>query len=252
MIPAARQFYMRFLNPPAPPRLRSLLVASIAMPLNTPGNCPIMPQCLHLKYESEREGKAVGSFAAGCLVSVILLCVATNGAFAQFTQGPPGNPSAAGITMGTPPPAPLPPRPVSPLPSTSLERGAAPAPYLLGKQEDNATEDLLQSEGLPPLLLASPGSALAHRLNLSEEQLESIRKTRMKLARETRDVRYRLQQKRLQMQHFFADPQASGDSLLKLHGEIMALNQKLHDATGRAGIEARRFLRPEQLELLEF
>lgn len=187
-----------------------------------------------------------------CIANAILLLVAAEAAFPQFTQGPPGNPSAAGITTGTPPPVPLGPRPVAPLPSTSLESGPTPMPYLFSRHEDGATEHRLKSEGLPPLLLTSPGSILARRLNLSQEQLKSIQEARIRLNRETKDAKYRLYQKRLEMEHLFADPQTSQNDLLKLHDEIITLNQKVYDATGRAGIEVRRILRADQLELLEW
>ena len=74
---------------------------------------------------------------------------------------------------------------------------------------------------------------------------------RTRFYRETRDLRYDLAQKRLEMRRLFADPKADQASLLAKQKELSVLWQRLSDIAGWAVIEARAVLSLDQVERLE-
>ena len=88
-------------------------------------------------------------------------------------------------------------------------------------------------------------------LGLSKEQLEKMRGMRDRFYNETRDLRYDMAQKRLEMRKLFTDPKTDDATLLAKQKEMSALRQKLQDKMAQMMIEGRRILTPEQLQKLE-
>jgi hypothetical protein len=144
-----------------------------------------------------------------------------------------------------PPPTITPPRAPGAFPNV----GASPS--IPVEKEVAFFAAMLGLEGIPPVLSAYPDSSLSRYLKLSSDQLERIETLRNGLYRETRDLRYDLLKKRLDMSRLFADPSTSGAALISAHKEALSLQIKLADAAARAAIEARRFLKPDQIEALD-
>jgi hypothetical protein len=169
----------------------------------------------------------------------------------QFTQGPPGNPSAAGITTGNPPPVPVPPTVMPP------PRALAPLPFMGIPQRSNdsdavdSPEALLAAEGIPPLLAAYRESPLSRYLDLSAEQVSKIAALRAKFFRDTKDLRYDLSRKRLEMRHLFADPTVDAAALLSYRKELASLRTRITDVLVRTTVEIREILKPDQIEMLD-
>ncbi len=192
-----------------------------------------------------------GEALRGALAVFCLLLVASGTAAGQFTQGPPGNPSAAGISSGSPPPAPTLPSAVTPPRSSGAAAAVGPQQYTPDAEGYDASDGMLSGEGVPPILAVYPGSPLARYLRLSSEQLDGIGALRNRLYRDTRDLRYDLAKKILDMRRLFADPHADNAVLFSVHKEILSLREKLADGAARTAIEARRLLKGEQVEALD-
>ncbi len=202
-----------------------------------------------------RRGVFSGSLPALTLVLFVLYGTSS----AQFTQGPPGNPSAAGIITGTQPPAPAPPHVVAPPPSAGapssgpviigMQAGPAPA----GAEAITSPGWILSVYGMPAILLGNePGRrALAQRLRLSPEQTERLDGIHDRFERQTRTVRYDLLQKRIEMQRLFSDPASNQALLLSKQKDVATLFAGYADEAARAAIAARAVLSPEQVERLD-
>jgi Spy/CpxP family protein refolding chaperone len=102
-----------------------------------------------------------------------------------------------------------------------------------------------------PAALDTDMAALARHLNLSPSQVDGITEVRNRFYRETRDLRYGLLEKRMELRKLLSDPKTDERLLLKRQREVSDLWQKLADMVGRAVIEARRLLNPEQIERLD-
>ncbi len=197
-------------------------------------------------------------WSIGALLPVLLfmLCGPLH---AQFTQGPVGNPSGAGVITGTQPPAPAPPRLSSPPPSTTapsstpLMPGAPAASIHRGSEMITSPGWILSLYGMPALLTANEAGrrVLAQRLRLSPEQIERLERIREGFERRTRTTRYDLLQRRIEMQRLFSDPAANQAVLAAKQKEFGALLRDLMDETTKAATEARGLLRPEQIERLD-
>jgi|WetSurMetagenome_2_1015567.scaffolds.fasta_scaffold11672_3 hypothetical protein len=187
----------------------------------------------------------------GILCVVVSCLLSEREVVGQFTQGPPGNPSAAGITTGSPSPVPVPPTVIPP------PRAPAPLPFAgipqRGNDGDavNSPEPLLAAEGAPPLLAAYRESPLSRYLDLSAEQVSKIGALRTKFLRDTKDLRYDLSKKRLEMHRLFADPTVDTTALLSCRKELASLRTRITDALVRATVEAREILKPDQIEMLD-
>ncbi len=163
------------------------------------------------------------------LIAISWLACAT--AWSQFTQGPPGNPSAAGIISGTAAPT-------------------APPPRLFGSPMAP------EGRGAPPVAMGVPyatteGSVLAAYLGLTRAQIEKCRELRSRFYRETRDLRYDFFQKQLEMRKLFADPKVPEAKLLDKEKELGPLRHRLMDKVAETIIEGRKILTPEQIEKLD-
>ncbi len=88
-------------------------------------------------------------------------------------------------------------------------------------------------------------------LGLSKEQLDKMRALRDRFYNETRDLRYDMAQKRLEMRKVFMDAKTDDATLLAKQKEISGLQQKLQDKMAQMMIEGRKILTPEQLQKLD-
>lgn len=88
-------------------------------------------------------------------------------------------------------------------------------------------------------------------LGLSKEQIDKMQALRDRFYNETRDLRYDMAQKRLEMRKLFMDPKTDDATLLAKQKEMSALRQKLQDKMAQMMIEGRKILTPEQLQKLD-
>jgi hypothetical protein len=207
--------------------------------------------CEEVDGKRGEEGVMRKELVWGVLCVVVLCFLPEREVVGQFTQGPPGNPSAAGITTGNPPPVPVPPTVMPP------PRAPAPLPFVGMPQRGNdsdavdSPETLLAAEGVPPLLAAYRESPLSRYLDLSGEQVSRIGALRTKFFRDTKDLRYDLSKKRLEMRRLFADPTVDATALLSYRKELSSLRTRITDVLVRATLEAREILKPDQIEMLD-
>jgi Spy/CpxP family protein refolding chaperone len=87
-------------------------------------------------------------------------------------------------------------------------------------------------------------------LNLSEEQVKKMSGLRDLIYSETRDLRYDLAQKRLEMRKLVTEPKTDEATLLAKQKEISALREKLLDKMAQIPLEMRKILNPEQIQKL--
>lgn len=87
-------------------------------------------------------------------------------------------------------------------------------------------------------------------LNLSEEQLKKMSGLRDLIYSETKDLRYDLVQKQLEMQKLISDPETDDATLLAKQKEISTLREKLLDKMSLIPLEIRKILKPEQIQKL--
>jgi Spy/CpxP family protein refolding chaperone len=88
-------------------------------------------------------------------------------------------------------------------------------------------------------------------LKLSKEQMDKMHELRIRFFKETRDMRYELAQKKLEMKKLFTDPKTDDATLLAKEKELNALRAKFMDKMAEMKIEGRKIFTPEQLEKLE-
>ncbi|HVN97331.1 MAG TPA: Spy/CpxP family protein refolding chaperone [Syntrophorhabdaceae bacterium] len=89
------------------------------------------------------------------------------------------------------------------------------------------------------------------RLNLTKDQMDKMRDIRTRYHKETRDMRYELAQKRLEMHKLFTDPKTDDATLLAKQKELSVLRARLSDKMAEMSIEMRRVFTPDQLEKLD-
>jgi Spy/CpxP family protein refolding chaperone len=93
--------------------------------------------------------------------------------------------------------------------------------------------------------------SLAKYLNLSPEQKEKMKDARSRYQSDTRDLRYDLAAKRLEMRKLFTDPKTDEAALLAKHNELNALRQQLLEKKFQMKLEWRKNLTPEQITKLD-
>jgi Spy/CpxP family protein refolding chaperone len=93
--------------------------------------------------------------------------------------------------------------------------------------------------------------SLAKYLNLSPEQREKMKESRSSYKSETRDLRYDLAAKRLEMRKLFTDPKTDEATLLAKQKELNSLRQQLLEKKSQMKIEWRKILTPEQITKLD-
>lgn len=96
-----------------------------------------------------------------------------------------------------------------------------------------------------------PGHRFENRLNLTKEQKEKARELELRFHAETRDLRYGLEQKRLEMRKLFTDPKTGEADLVAKEREIGELQQKMFEKRVQMKIEWRRMLTAEQIRELD-
>ena len=88
-------------------------------------------------------------------------------------------------------------------------------------------------------------------LNLSDEQLGKMKELRNNFRNDTRDLRYNLAIKRLEMRKLFTDPKTDDATLLAEQKEISNLRQQLSDKKAEKKLKWRKILTSEQIAKLD-
>ena len=88
-------------------------------------------------------------------------------------------------------------------------------------------------------------------LNLSDKQLVSMKELRNNFQNDTRDLRYNLEIKRIEMRKLFTDPKTDDAALLAKQKEISELRQQLSEKKAQMRIDWRKILTPEQILKLD-
>jgi Spy/CpxP family protein refolding chaperone len=88
-------------------------------------------------------------------------------------------------------------------------------------------------------------------LNLSDEQLARMKELRIAFHNDTRDLKYNLAIKRLEMRKLFTDPKTDDATLLAKRKEMSKLRLQLSDKKAAMKIEWRKILTPEQIAKLD-
>ncbi len=86
---------------------------------------------------------------------------------------------------------------------------------------------------------------------LSKDQVDKMREIKTRYRQETRDLRYELEQKQLEMRKLFTDPKTDDATLLAKAKELNAVELKLMDKMAEMKIERRKVFTPEQLQKLD-
>jgi len=100
-----------------------------------------------------------------------------------------------------------------------------------------------------------PGShkefCFKNHLNLTDQQLAKMKELRNRFHADTRDLRYDLKIKRVEMSKLFTDPKTDDETLLAKQKEISGLRQQLSEKKALMKIEWRKILTPEQIAKLD-
>jgi Spy/CpxP family protein refolding chaperone len=92
---------------------------------------------------------------------------------------------------------------------------------------------------------------IAAFLDLSKEQQEKMKEVKNRFHADTRDLRYELLQKRLEMRKLFGDPRIDDATLLAKQKELAVLKLKLFERRGQMKIELRKIFTAEQIQKLD-
>ena len=95
------------------------------------------------------------------------------------------------------------------------------------------------------------GFSFKKYLDLSDEQLAKMKELRNSFRNDTRDLKYNLAIKRLEMRKLFTDPKTDDATLLAKQKEISKLRQQLSKKRAQMKIEWRKILTPEQIAKLD-
>jgi Spy/CpxP family protein refolding chaperone len=93
--------------------------------------------------------------------------------------------------------------------------------------------------------------SLAKYLNLSPEQKEKMEESRSRYHNDTRDLKYDLAAKRLEMRKLFTDPKTDEATLLAKQKELNTLRQQLIEKKSQRKMEWRKILTPKQITKLD-
>ena len=88
-------------------------------------------------------------------------------------------------------------------------------------------------------------------LGLTDQQLARMKELKNSFRNDTRDLRYGLEIKRLEMRKLFTDPKTDDATLLAKQKEISKLRQQLSEKRAQMKIEWRKILTPEQIAKLD-
>lgn len=108
--------------------------------------------------------------------------------------------------------------------------------------------------GAGPGTMFGPGPhmcAMGAYLNLSREQIGKIEQIVNRSRSDSRDLRYDMIQKRIEMHRLFTDPKVGAQTLMAKEKELSGLQQRLMDSRMQTLIEVRSVLTPEQIRKLD-
>ena len=88
-------------------------------------------------------------------------------------------------------------------------------------------------------------------LSLSDKQLAKMKELRNSFRNDTRDLRYNLAIKRIEMRKLFTDPKTDDATLIAKQKEISNLRQQLSDKKAEMKLKWRKILTPEQIAKLD-
>ena len=88
-------------------------------------------------------------------------------------------------------------------------------------------------------------------LDLSDQQLAKMKELKNSFHADTRDLRYNLEIKRVEMRKLFTDPKTDDATLLAKQKEISELRQQLSEKKAQMKIEWRKILTPGQIAKLD-
>jgi len=91
----------------------------------------------------------------------------------------------------------------------------------------------------------------AKYLNLSPEQKEKMKELRTRYHTDTRDLKYAIATKRLEMRKLFTDPKTDDATLQAKQNELNTLRQQLREKKFQKKLEWRKILTPEQITKLD-
>ena len=92
---------------------------------------------------------------------------------------------------------------------------------------------------------------MAMRLGLSKEQIAKMHDIWKKYFVDTRNERFDLAEKWLEIHRMFTDPKADPGAIMAKQKELMAIRDRLMLARAQAMVDSRSVLTPEQLEKLD-
>ena len=95
------------------------------------------------------------------------------------------------------------------------------------------------------------GFSFKKYLDLSDEQLAKMKELRNSFRNDTRDLRYNLAIKRLEMRKLFTDPNAQDAALIAKQKEISNLRLQLSDKKAGMKLKWRKILTAEQISKLD-
>ncbi len=96
-----------------------------------------------------------------------------------------------------------------------------------------------------------PWGGMIGYLNLSQDQVAKMRDIWKRYYLDTRNLRYDLMQKRIEMRKLFTDPKVDAGTLMAKQKELASIRARLMDRRAQAMIECRSLLTPEQLQRLD-
>ena len=88
-------------------------------------------------------------------------------------------------------------------------------------------------------------------LGLSDQQLAKMKELKIRFHSDTRDLRYNLEIKQVEMRKLFTDPKTDDETLLAKQKEISELRHQLSDKKDGMKIEWRKILTPGQIAELD-
>jgi Spy/CpxP family protein refolding chaperone len=130
---------------------------------------------------------------------------------------------------------------------TDFPPGYHPAGYDHHQDAGHIKEPGGFPDGFGPGCQAGP----LQQLNLSQKQMNKIGELINRIHSETREMRFDLAQRQLEMHRLFTDPKIGDATLQAKEKELSILRQKLHDKMAYGMIEGRKILTAEQLMKLE-
>lgn len=93
--------------------------------------------------------------------------------------------------------------------------------------------------------------ATAWQLNLTEDQITKMRNIWSRYYLETRDLRFDIAQRWLELHRLFTDPKTNTSVLMGKEKELISLRERLMMKRAQAKVECRSVLTPEQIQRLD-